>query len=1034
MPNLTEIKEFNQILSALGSEPEILAEKGTEIEEIAPPEQELSEDLKELLETPAAKAPAGAPAEPEAEEGALDFESLFGDEQESLEGLDELPLNYQEEASREAPPEEAVVEPPPEEGPFEAPAEEEEAVPPFEAEIPAEEEVPAEEGGDEEFALELPPLEMEEGEEVAEEGLPPLEEALPELEIPAGEEGIGPLEEQISEEEAAGIEIQAPGEMDLQVPGEEIEEEIELPSFEELPEDEPPGEELPEEALPSDELIEPEIPEEVIQLPEEGEMELPAPEDFQIPEGEEELPPLEEIGAEAELPAEPAPGEEVPEALPDMESAGEFDSLEEPIGDEFSIDEFALPGVEEAADETFGEEAVEREEAFEEQKAEVREEEAVPPIGPFVEEEIEFSPVKVEAIQNTLSGLPLNVKIPVEELIGGDTLTSQDLHKLLNMLIQGNSPTEIAAFASVLTGKTIQLPKRYEKTTGIEFELERRTFAYNFRENILPILKVFIPTLIIAVLLGIAVNRFVVIPIRANSVYKRGHDLIETGHYEEANETFKTAVGIQPMKRWFFRYADKFTDKKQYQEAADKYEDLGERYGLIKQAALDYAFLESHYRGQYSKAEKLLDSFLVKENFDYEALLASGDNYMKWAVTEPERYENAYLAYSRILTTKNRGKDEPWLRLLHFFIQTDKLEEVLNLKNRFQASKNVEVDPVIYTELGGYLIEKDKLDDVRDILNQAMDVKEDLPEIHYNFSRYFKAIGDSVNEEEALVYTEKYLNEAEKSYPLTVERLKILIQTHNRLGEIYAAREQPVKAEASFIDAIKQIEEGQEIGILPKTAEFGKVYYNRGDIYYNHLQPDLYMAGDMYEKALENGYNEPELHFKIGYIQYAAENYSDALEELYGVRSTYNGNQNYLFALANTFFQKENYFAAQGYYSRLLDFLEEKKDRIPIIRPEEFPEHRELIELLMKTHNNLGVTLAHLARTPLDPEKETQALVNFIQSSEYFDVLARDPETLVKGESRSRAELNARQIQYPQQNYILQIYKRIPKETSVSGF
>ena len=178
MPNLTEIKEFDQILSALGSEPKILAEKGTEIEEIAPPEQELSEDLKELLETPAAKAPAGAPAEPEAEEGALDFESLFGDEQESLEGLDELPLDYQEEAYREAPPDEAVVEPPPEEVPSEA---------------------PAEEGGDEDFALELPPLEMEEGEEVAEEGLPPLEEAPPELEIPAGEEEIGPLEEQISE-------------------------------------------------------------------------------------------------------------------------------------------------------------------------------------------------------------------------------------------------------------------------------------------------------------------------------------------------------------------------------------------------------------------------------------------------------------------------------------------------------------------------------------------------------------------------------------------------------------------------------------------------------------------------------------------------------------------------------------------------------------------------------------------------------------------------------------------------------------------
>ena len=52
MPTLDEIKQLNEILVSLGSEPEILARKSEEIEDIPPPEQELSDDLKELLDTP----------------------------------------------------------------------------------------------------------------------------------------------------------------------------------------------------------------------------------------------------------------------------------------------------------------------------------------------------------------------------------------------------------------------------------------------------------------------------------------------------------------------------------------------------------------------------------------------------------------------------------------------------------------------------------------------------------------------------------------------------------------------------------------------------------------------------------------------------------------------------------------------------------------------------------------------------------------------------------------------------------------------
>ena len=62
MPDLDQINQFNQVLKELGSETEILAERSEEIEEIPPPSQELSEDIRELLEQQGEEGSAGEPA------------------------------------------------------------------------------------------------------------------------------------------------------------------------------------------------------------------------------------------------------------------------------------------------------------------------------------------------------------------------------------------------------------------------------------------------------------------------------------------------------------------------------------------------------------------------------------------------------------------------------------------------------------------------------------------------------------------------------------------------------------------------------------------------------------------------------------------------------------------------------------------------------------------------------------------------------------------------------------------------------------
>jgi len=105
MPSLQEIERFKAILNSLGSEPELLAERGESIEDLPPPEAG-PPDLSDLftgvtgesqpgLETPEGAAAVRGPREAKeaaAEPGEedFDFSSLFGEE--GVEGLDSLEM------------------------------------------------------------------------------------------------------------------------------------------------------------------------------------------------------------------------------------------------------------------------------------------------------------------------------------------------------------------------------------------------------------------------------------------------------------------------------------------------------------------------------------------------------------------------------------------------------------------------------------------------------------------------------------------------------------------------------------------------------------------------------------------------------------------------------------------------------------------------------------------------------------------------------------------------------------------------------
>ncbi len=1135
MPDVADIKRFTPIFDEIASERDVLAQQGEELEEIPFSEEGLTDDLRELLETPgdsvAEPADVGAAetgpdlegaAEPGEPESGLDFETLFGDEQEGQAGLDELPSDFQADA---APVEDTVDVS--EEG-VAADLE----LPDFDAEDSFQ--PPDELLGDE--GLAALDSELEQG-PTEDEGLPGLtdEAAIDDAgDAPVAEivEGEAEGEPRAEISDAAGLEDEDLGDAedlgdfdegdsgDFEIPDLDTEDvltadEAESPEAdlatademadtsettsgadiegEEIESFQPPGELLDEDELENleddldglgeqagDEVSIPSLDTEDVDFDEQDEFAAAAPEVFgeQAPGAEEpddlgeisDLDDLESVfedGEELQGVGEAAPeiegleddtelggsledegGEEEldltaeelekDEDLEDME-AFEMDAMED--DEDFQIDEFALP---ETEDEITEDEGLPEEPAL-------GEEEAAPEAMPVSEEEElvfkerRYTDEEFERIQATLATLPLNLKILTEEIIGENQISTSDQQKLLDLLIRGRSSTEIATFVSKATGKRIQIPKRFEKKTGLTFAQERRTFAYNFRENIFPILRVFIPAAVIVVLLGFAINAFIITPITANYHYSRGLTLIGEDKYEEAESAFEVGNQIQTIKNWYYQYADEYIDRRQYTRAREKYKAILDQpaYRDDEKARLDWAALESEYFGNHAKAEELIEHQLKRNIFDYDTLLAYGDNYMRWAEVDPSQYDNAHDAYMRILRGRDGDRDEAWFRMLRYYIETDRpgeknnLEKVETIKRRFQADTDAKIEPKIYAQLAGYLITRDRLEDVKDILTRTMKVEQDLPDTYYQFARYFRELKDPLKEEEALDYARHYLEQRdirlEQKEARTKEDLALRINTWNRLAELYAGREEYIKAETTLDEATNWIEQSLDRRIFQPNADFGRVYYNRGNIHY-YVHRDMDTARRMFTRARENTFADTELDYKMGYIDYSQGSFQDALIEFHTIEPQYASNRNLLYAMANTLYQRSDFFAAQGYYNRLLDILQEQRNQIPLLRPDEEPDHYSLVDMIMKTYNNLGAALKKQSESQRNQAKETDALVQFTRSSEYFDLLNRNPETLQRGETKNLAYLNSRGILYPSFDFESQIYSRIPRDTAAMLF
>ena len=722
-------------------------------------------------------------------------------------------------------------------------------------------------------------------------------------------------------------------------------------------------------------------------------------------------------------------------------------------GDVFGGDDFSLTGLDDILNKTKVSSVpkpVEKKGLFGKKKRKEKEEEVVKTEDNI--DEISLSQGDVDNLLHTLTTYPLNLRITCEELIAEQVILPEQLSKLIRLLVNGASVRETADHVELITGKPVVIPKSFEKSSGAAFEAEQSSFAYIFVHNLLPVIRLFTFGALVLFSVLYLSYKFIYIPIKAESMYKRGYERIPVGEYQRANELFHDAFTLHRKKKWFYAYAEAFRDQRRYMLAENKYDELLRYYPRDKKGVLDYAALNTYYLMNYDKANRLLQRELLDYSpNDYDGLLAAGDNFLDWADSNPQKfydhYEDARFSYARLI--EKYGWLPPIIeRMLKYFIHTDNLKETLQLRVWFENDpKRRKLSTPTLAELGGYLLDKqlektpgtvpdpyiESIESVRNMLLKAVMQDPYLPESHYHLARYYHNLGNTHEERLTLENAIRAFDLAKQE---SVKRRLYRVDTHYRYANLLINNKEFFLADEQAVRGIELFEDFMNRNLIPPSSQLGQLYALRGDLEYFVKSGNMEAAIANYKKAEGYGYAPPEVQYRMGAAYYQREDWRNALDYLFRASKELPLNRRLLFAMGNAAYQRGDYFAAKGYYDRLLDILETQRIRLPVLLPNDSIQFLETGERLMMARNNAGVVNEALARQTGNREYRSKAMVLYAESSRAWDAITRNPETMTRSRltdssgapSINLGYLNANNALRPTSGYRPQIFVRIDKD------
>ena len=652
-----------------------------------------------------------------------------------------------------------------------------------------------------------------------------------------------------------------------------------------------------------------------------------------------------------------------------------------------------------------------------------------------------------EKFLKNLSSYPLNVRIAVEELIVKNEFTDDAEFDIIQKVLKKISARQLASELERMLDISILVPRDFERRTAEEYEAYKTSFQYQLRNKIIPGAILGIVAFFVCFALVIFARNFVYNPLRASYLYRQGYSLIQNDEFAQSEIEFNKAAKYKLIKNWFYKYAEAYRLKKQYIRAEQMYKITLRYFNHDKAAGINYTEMELYDLANYEKAENIaLREILDHHINDPDGILLLGDVYLEWATEkDPSKFEEARIRYAELIQLY--GESDLYLsRMMRYFIRTDKLLEVLRIKQGFMNEKKP-IEKTIgkalgsqdLTELSGYLLDKQigylppseeylrgKIEDVKDLLVCAVKADEKNPTSLYNLSRYYVNRKDGMKAKSTLEHTVKLFDKLEVIKKKDVYNQ---IDTYRLLGEEYIRDKEYLKAQEVFTQGIVHYTKAHDLSGLKGTENIGKLYTDMGDINY-FITGDLDTALQNYKDSIELSHDTPHIRYKIGYIQYGKRNYAEALGSFMKSNEIYSKDMNLLLAMGNTLSLRNDNFAAQGYYNQLIDCLDTERIQKGFLSPQTRSDDAEIVDMYLKASNNAGVTMYKLAKRTGNSNLNAKAIVQFQQSMRAWDYLTRNQKTMIRLSGSNLAEQNVRYVTHPVPDFEPAIYTDISRTLS----
>lgn len=646
-----------------------------------------------------------------------------------------------------------------------------------------------------------------------------------------------------------------------------------------------------------------------------------------------------------------------------------------------------------------------------------------------------------EQFKKNLSEYPLNLRLAIEDFIAKNEFTDDAVFEIIEKVLKKTPARQVASQLEKMLDISINVPRDFEKRSFEQYEAYKQSFQYTLKNRIIPAAVVGIVLCFVCFGLFKAAQKFIYEPVMANINYKQGYVLLENNEFPQSEDKFSEAVSHKPVKKWFFKFANGYRAKKQYERAANIYRNALEFFDHDLEAGKQYAEMELYDRANYERAEEIVR----REILDYhinnpDGLLLLGDVFLEWASVDDSKYELAKNQYVELLQRYGEDNLLYLSRMLRYYIRTDNLREVLNLKNVFYQKKNIKsLNSDDWTELSGYLLDKlygklDKndeylrssIEDVRSMLEIAVSSNSKNPVAHYNLARYFVNTG----------YIDQAKNELETSLELfdaaQIRAKKDVYREINAsriLGELYAGNHEYLKAQEVYTHGADLYNDEHDSTGFEGDENTGKLFADLGDIDY-FVSGDLDSALYNYNKATKIKNDTPSVNYRIGTIYYGKEDYDNALPSFLKVHEKEPKDSNVLLALGNTLVLRNDNFAAQSYYKDLLSKLDLEKAKRKILLPQEVEDEGTIVDLYLKASNNLGVALYRTAQQTGNSQENAESMVHFTDAMKAYDSLTRDPRTMIRMEGGNLPQQNLKYISHPHPDFEPGIMVEIPKVLS----